>query len=133
MKQLSIPYALTVSLGLSYFLLSGYQAWHFFKGCNDAYAEGKNLNACITGCDNARGEIDRIIQVRDSLIFIVEVILIDHNMLSQMGNHLLEEADKQMNFLNSIFDMMSSTFWNSDEGDSEEEDDSTINIMCTSQ
>jgi hypothetical protein len=37
-----------------------------------------------------------------------------------MSNHLLQEADKQVNFLNSIFDMMSSTFWSSE--DSEEND-----------
>lgn len=38
-----------------------------------------------------------------------------------MSTHLLAEADKQVNFLNSIFDMMSSTFWSNE--DSAEEDD----------
>ncbi len=43
----------------------------------------------------------------------------------QVGNQLLEEADKQMNFLNSIMDMMSSAFW-SNENDSSEENDGNM-------
>ena len=38
-----------------------------------------------------------------------------------MSSHLLAEADKQVNFLNSIFDMMSSSFWSNE--DSAEEDE----------
>lgn len=69
--------------------------------CKDAYTTvSGNQDACVAGCNNAKEEVDRIVQV---------------------GNQLLEEADKQMNFLNSIMDMMSSAFW-SNENDSSEED-----------
>jgi len=70
--------------------------------CKDAYlAIGKNQDACVVGCRNAKDEVDKIVQ---------------------MGNQLLEEADKQMNFLNSIMDMMSSAFWSSENENSSEED-----------
>ena len=39
-----------------------------------------------------------------------------------MGRQMLEEADKQMNFLNSIFDMMSSTFWSAENSNESDED-----------
>ena len=38
-----------------------------------------------------------------------------------MANHLLEETEKQMNFLNSIFNMMSSSFWDSPESEESDE------------
>lgn len=35
---------------------------------------------------------------------------------------MLEEADKQMNFMNSIFDMMASTFWSAENSNESDED-----------
>lgn len=70
------------------------------ESCSEAYGIGKNRDVCTLGCDNAKHEIDNIVE---------------------MSSHLLAEADKQANFLNSFFDMMSSTFWSSE--DSAEEDD----------
>jgi hypothetical protein len=34
-----------------------------------------------------------------------------------MSHHLLEEAEKQMNFLNSIIGMVSSTFWSTEDNE----------------
>jgi len=70
------------------------------ESCSEAYGIGKTRDVCTSGCDNAKHEIDNIVE---------------------MSSHLLAEADKQVNFLNSIFDMMSSSFWSNE--DSAEEDD----------
>jgi len=76
------------------------------ESCSEAYALGKNRDVCVSGCNKAKQEIDNIVQ---------------------MSNHLLQEADKQVNFLNSIFDMMSSTFWSSEESEENDFDDAFKN------
>lgn len=46
-----------------------------------------------------------------------------------MGTQLLEEADKQMSFLNSLFEMMTSSLWSDDDEDTNE-DFSNLQSYC---
>lgn len=69
------------------------------SSCEEAYAKGNNQNACLSGCGNAKAEIENVIQV---------------------GTHLLEESVKEMSFLNSLFDMMTSSLWSDEDDDTQE-------------
>lgn len=66
------------------------------SNCRDAYTIETNRNVCVGGCNYAKLEIDNILE---------------------MSRHLLEEAEKQMNFLDSIMSMLSSTFWSDEPKD----------------
>lgn len=68
------------------------------SNCNEAYVVEKNRDVCISGCNFAKKEIDNIME---------------------MSHHVLEEAEKQMNFLNSIIGMVSSTFWSTEDAEND--------------
>jgi hypothetical protein len=68
--------------------------------CKEAYLSGKNQDICIVGCNKAKEGVDH---------------------LEEMANRLMEEAEKQMSFLNSIFNMMSSSLWSSSDSEESEE------------
>lgn len=69
------------------------------SSCEEAYPKGNNQNACLSGCGNAKAEIENVIRV---------------------GTQLLEESVKEMSFLNSLFDMMTSSLWSDDHDDTQE-------------
>ncbi|EFX89681.1 hypothetical protein DAPPUDRAFT_303171 [Daphnia pulex] len=68
------------------------------SNCNEAYVVEKNRGVCVSGCNFAKKEVDNIME---------------------MSHHLLEEAEKQMNFLNSIIGMVSSTFWSTEDNEND--------------
>lgn len=94
-----------------------------FTGCDEAYSESDKRGACLIGCDSAKEELKGILEVpTNSSHSSLHRFLTTFDRL-QMSTKLLEEADKQMNFFNSFFDMMSSSFWSMEEDDDDDDKD----------
>jgi len=68
--------------------------------CKEAYENVNNEDMCVLGCNNAKEAI---------------------NIVEKKANELLEEAKKQMSFINLIFSKMPS-FWSSSESNEESDD-----------
>ncbi len=80
----------------------------------------KNRDVCVSGCNFAKKEVDNIMEVRFFCIKSKNFKIFtdkNANCSLQMSHHLLEEAEKQMNFLNSIIGMVSSTFWSTEDNE----------------